>query len=484
MSEEYRPEFRITLEDSLAFARLSGDWNPLHVDPIATRRTQFGGTVVHGIHALLKAIDAGLAGRSGPGFEPEAITATFQNPIQTDGVVSIRADPAGDSRIRISAECSGRPAFSMTVTTVGTIVELEVAAESGSADWLPPEARPRALEFPPGIQSGQTGLGFDSKLLRELFPRLARAARPDWIADLLASTRIVGMEYPGLDSIFSGLKLARRRPGVNERPARMSFEVIRLDPRFRMARLAVRGSFFEGTLETFFRPPAVAQRTLASIMEAVERGRFRNQRALVVGGSRGLGEVTAKILLAGSANVTISYARGLAEAQAIAAEAEAQGMSCGIRPLDLSCALADSERTWLADAGFTHLYYFASPHIEKNATGCWDQDGFARMGNVYVRAFAEVTEAVAAKAGRSAPAIRVLYPSTVFLDTVEPGFAEYCAAKAAGEALGAHLERGRNVLVSAPRLPRMRTDQTSSLTEQDVEDPCAAILEAVARLDA
>ncbi len=46
-------ESAIPFEDSLAFAELSGDHNPLHVDPIAAPRTQFVGTVVHGIHAVL-----------------------------------------------------------------------------------------------------------------------------------------------------------------------------------------------------------------------------------------------------------------------------------------------------------------------------------------------------------------------------------------------------------------------------------------------
>ena len=38
-----------TLEDQLEFARFSGDRNPIHIDPVAARRTLTGQCIVHGI---------------------------------------------------------------------------------------------------------------------------------------------------------------------------------------------------------------------------------------------------------------------------------------------------------------------------------------------------------------------------------------------------------------------------------------------------
>ena len=46
------------MADQLAFAALSGDYNPMHVDALAARRTQAGAPVVHGMHVLLWALDA------------------------------------------------------------------------------------------------------------------------------------------------------------------------------------------------------------------------------------------------------------------------------------------------------------------------------------------------------------------------------------------------------------------------------------------
>jgi hypothetical protein len=46
-----------SMEDQQRFARLTGDRNPLHLDPVAARRTQAGVPVVHGLHTLLWCID-------------------------------------------------------------------------------------------------------------------------------------------------------------------------------------------------------------------------------------------------------------------------------------------------------------------------------------------------------------------------------------------------------------------------------------------
>lgn len=45
------------LNDQVLFASLTGDFNPIHMNPVAARRMQAGTVVVHGIHAVLWALD-------------------------------------------------------------------------------------------------------------------------------------------------------------------------------------------------------------------------------------------------------------------------------------------------------------------------------------------------------------------------------------------------------------------------------------------
>jgi acyl dehydratase len=57
-------ERTFTSDDQLAFAKLSGDRNPLHMDPVMARRLLFGQPIVHGLHALLWGADEHLRTRA------------------------------------------------------------------------------------------------------------------------------------------------------------------------------------------------------------------------------------------------------------------------------------------------------------------------------------------------------------------------------------------------------------------------------------
>ena len=151
--------------------------------------------------------------------------------------------------------------------------------------------------------------------------------------------------------------------------------------------------------------------------------------------------------------------------------------------LHLGSEVHVSALAWLSGGGFSHVYYFASPPIEKNL-GPWSDDIFERLANVYVRGFAAVMAAL--DEGRDSPMgqPRVLYPSTVFLDTTEAGFAEYCAAKAAGEVLAKQFARRTGAIVATPRLPRMRTDQTNGLSNLAAVDPLPVMFETLSRFNA
>lgn len=79
-----------TLEDQKTFAEFSGDFNPMHVDPILARRTINGQCVVHGIHGLMWALDSLL---SKINICPSAIEVKFTKPIFLDEEVIYYYDP-------------------------------------------------------------------------------------------------------------------------------------------------------------------------------------------------------------------------------------------------------------------------------------------------------------------------------------------------------------------------------------------------------
>ena len=89
-----------TSDDQDLFARLSGDYNPLHVDPVAARRLPFGGLVVHGIHALLRGLNVWLGGMTEP-IRLRTLTVTFRSPIIINESVEVVPRRTDDRGIRI-----------------------------------------------------------------------------------------------------------------------------------------------------------------------------------------------------------------------------------------------------------------------------------------------------------------------------------------------------------------------------------------------
>lgn len=480
--------FSIAAAQSLDFARLSGDFNPLHVDPVAARRLQFGGTVCHGVHLVLKSLD--LAVSTGRLALPrlQGLQVVFQSPALTGQRVDL-AFVEQDSRLRLQGSREGRVLFSATLA-LGDAQALPAAA---AAPAFAPGLQPAQRAFSAALAgdatqaplAGELPTAIDGALLAHLFPALALdASGPLTAAELMATTRVVGMECPGLHSVYCELKLARAAAG---RPAGLHWAVQKADARFDKVRIGVQGRAWSGTLEAIFRDAPVLQPTLAELRSRVQPGRFAGQRALVVGGSRGLGEVVAKMLLGGGADVTLTYAHGQADAQAIAAEADALGLRCAVRHLDVTAPPDAASLAALAapgSGGFTHLYYFATPAITKGLPQQWSQALFDRYQQFYVSGFMQLCQGLLAAGAVDAAGLRVLVPSSVFVDQPVRGFAEYGAAKAAGEAAAAHLALGGRVQVLMPRLPRLRTDQNSDPGDSEVQDPVPVMDRVLRELDA
>ena len=469
-------ERTFTIEDQRAFAGLSGDNNPLHVDEVAARRLLFGRPLVHGVHGLIWALDCWLADHDNP-VELRSLNANFVGPIglneQTRCAVTIRDD--GNVDIRITA--GGLLATSITLTWILASGAPTVEPLSGS----PPSERPRPLE-PAEIAtaSGEVDLMLDMDAMRARFPHLCRALPGIQIAAILATTRVVGVFCPGLHSLYSAVALTFEQDGAKGSPL-LTYEIAKWNERFSLAELGVTGPGLKGTLQTFRRPAPRRQAGMGQLTEEVEAGEFAGQRALVVGGSRGLGELTAKLLAAGGAEVTITFVRGSADAQEVVAEITASGAvasAMAFDVLDQGQAIADQFGT-TPGAGPTHLYYFATPHIATAAKGVFSPAIFQRFCDFYLTAFLEAVQTLLPLGLRG-----VLYPSTVFIDKPPENMGEYAASKAAGEILCAFVERThRGLTILRPRLPKLATDQTLSLTFSGRgSDPVPVLLEQLRRL--
>ncbi len=444
----------------------------MHVDPGRARRTVFGFPVVHGVHVVLWALDCFLRQRNSPrGIA--ALRANFGSPIPLDTLVTVSVLSEDQHSCRLSIDAAGEQLFVVRVTfssaTHSSPRTFSAAAESQACVELDAAQASTA--------AGQMRLILDDALLHRILPTVRQCLPAVQIAELLATTRLVGMQCPGLHSLFVSLNLTERQQPDHKQPddsVFLSFNVKRGVPFVGIVDLAVTGPTLNGVLETIVRPKPQPQPSMADIRAVMPPSTFQGQIALVVGGSRGLGEVTAKCIAAGGGSVIITYSQGRQDADRVVDEITAAGgpPATALR-LDCTQLPPDLAQYFAAFGAPTHLFYFATPKIPVNKNRIFHSATFNTLSRYYVEAFSELVEAVY----RPGKKLTVLYPSTIFLDEPKPGTGEYCAAKAAGEALCRHLEKVLpNTRFLTPRLPRVRTDQTTGFLPSKSREPLDAML--------
>jgi len=476
---QHTGHYTISQQQSQEFAELSGDYNPLHVDAVYARRLQFGRPVIHGIHHLLSTwntIDMTSLFPDGTSkVWLSELTASFPNPVRWGQVIEYRAElfPEQHSAV-ISAFCEDQKILDLKL-------QFSADHELPQHKFLPtcpPKQESLNLDFPPKGHSGQCQLHLDQLRVVKLFPGLISYIPPQQLAQIIACTRIVGMLCPGLNSLFSAIQLNFCSNFSCDNKDTIHYSVAYSDKRVNMVNTTVDSAGMKGKLSTFFRPAPVQQPTYPEISSIVVDSRFANQRALVIGGSRGIGEVTAKLLCAGGADVIITYNQGREEAEKVTKEINAGKGRCQIAVFDANAMSAQPLILFKEQLQPTHIYYFASPHITANRATIWNQELFDHFCRFYLEAFSNLAAMYAEHAKSDKSPMTYFYPSSIFVEKPEKGFAEYAVAKGAGEVLCKQLAvKYPHFTFLAPRLPRMSTDQTSSI----IPIKCDSVLDVMRR---
>lgn len=473
-----------TLKDQLRFGRLSGDFNPLHTDPVKARREIYGGVIAHGANAVLCALEAYAARIRQEGTASLAISnlgVSYPNPIYLNRKITtyLAEERAGFARLET---------WDREFQTKVLEMQFEwVPDAAGSGDAIPEGKTSGPLR--PGRytieqlknKAGRIPLYLDRTGFAEDFPVLSKILPGATAGGILAISRLAGMECPGAQSVCSSFKVDFSR---TDRPIDfLDYRVIFADPRFSLVRMSLESRWMSGTFDTFYRPMPVAQDSFEEVGRKVDADEFRNISALIIGGSRGLGEAVAKIIASGGGETVVTYNAGKEDADRVVAEITSARRICRTFRLDVSNpAKSISE---IAEGGIlpTHIFYFPTPKMRIFKQQPFCRSVFNAFGAYYAAGLEKLYRAV-----RRAWPERVLslfYPSTRCIDEPSEGCLEFAAAKAAGETLCLALERtDNNLSVYIARLPWLATDRTLAFTARPAASASGVMLEIVRRMNA
>ncbi|HXJ00490.1 MAG TPA: SDR family NAD(P)-dependent oxidoreductase [Micropepsaceae bacterium] len=457
--------------DQEAFARWSGDFNPMHMNALAARRTQAGACVVHGMHTVLWALDC-LASAGEPVAQLASLKAQFNKFVYLDREIALTVARRSDDSIKLALTDDG-----LTVSTLTLKYGPRDKASGEPLRHLPPTALGRVPLEPKfeamSALSGRLMPSPHAPDLAEHFPHLCAALGKERVIGLALTSTLVGMACPGLHSMFSGFSISIVADDDNS--SGLSWRTERTDERFRMVWLRIAGLGLTGEVSSWVRAEPVILPDMSTLSSLVAPDEFAGRVAVIVGGSRGLGAVTAKLLAAGGAQILITYASGKADAEALISEIRtARGekaaacIACDVRG-DIGSQLA------ALTEGITHFYYFATPRISRQTTAVFDRAAFDEFMRFYVEGFYALAKWLIDN--RRTSLRNIFYPSSVFVTSRPGGMTEYAMAKAAAEILCADLMKATPGLsIAAPQIPRVLTDQTATVPPVETADAIGVML--------
>jgi hypothetical protein len=438
---------KFKLIDQINFAKFSGDFNPIHIDPIESRKTLFGRVIVHGTNAVFWALDEIISAK---GFVFDKIKIRFIKPIflEEDAVCYWI-----ENNNLILIKCHDVVVISIAVCINNTLIKKNIELrfdknhkKSISKTFL----ECLKLGKQKFILRGDINFGFN------LYPNFFSSYGTVVSAELAGISQVIGMECPGLNSLFASINLEIGPKDYSS--LKMIYEVGG-DRRFKLLNITFYGYAISATAKVFYRPTPVEYVPMTKIKNYIYKDEFKKASALIIGGSRGLGSQVARIIAVGGGKSIITYNQGRKEAYELAKQIRNFGGECEVMQFNV-------ELNTELPCSFNQLYYFATPKIQSDEYNKDNDSSYFFYKKFYVDAFNRICNNP--RIIKLMPSI--FYPSTIYADTSNHEFKTYSLAKIQGEKLVDQLVEELGIDIFVKRLPRFKTDQNLRIIEEEFED--------------
>lgn len=448
--------------DQQNFAFFSGDFNPIHLDDSYARKLISGQCIVHGIHSLLWALEA-LFQKTGKIFYDIAVN--FSKPIFLNETIKVIWNANKDQLILIKDK----------ITLVSIQLSDEALCGHNFSEYTIPITQcikrdPINLNIS-DIQVGQVfefGFNGDVRFAKSMFPSLSKSIGIELVAQIASLSCVVGMQIPGLHSLFVKAKI-HIKPQIGEQKVKVQ----KINKKFNMVVLSCCAKNMLAHLEVLFRPTPIALPSCNILRLELEKIDLHHVKALIIGGSRGLGAWTAKIISLLGGEVTLTYNIGKNDAEQMQLDINNAGGKCNITKLSINRNFSLK----LPPGKFNQIYYFATPKIFGKRNKDFDSSLYDDFFLFYVESFQYLVEQAVERGVTD-----ILYPSTAAIDVPIIELEEYIKAKNEGEKFCTSFAAQNSIRIHMPRIPRALTDQTTSILPVYNEHPLRIMIPIIQQM--
>tara|TARA_Y100001970_G_C14248961_1_gene870360 strand:+ start:881 stop:2284 length:1404 start_codon:yes stop_codon:yes gene_type:complete len=436
--------------DQIQFSNISKDFNEIHVDKVFARKLIFGDRIVHGINILLTA----LSKLKENNLKIRNINCSFLNPVFLNKKVNFfKKQQNKHIIIYIKVDNDIKCIF-----TISEEIKTNDIKKKDKKKSIKVILRKKFKANNNFSDVKNFYLNKDKINIPKKFSKVLRIINKAQIQEIISISFFVGMICPGKYSLISVIDINLCHNGKIYKD--IFYKVKKKDNRINRFEIQFSNNIFGKVFAYSYKIPL--QKKMSFFKNKVKKNIFLNKKnSLIIGGSRGLGEDTSKILAASGSNVTLTYLIGKLDAKKIKKEIEFHtNINCKILKLDILKNSFLRKIKKLKKIDF--IFYFGTIKITSNKK--FNLELYKKYKKIYCLNFFKMCKMLNKYSTKK---IKIFFPSSIFLNEDQKNFNEYVRAKRDSEKIIKKINKNlKKIKVTSVRLPVMNTSQNISIFNQ------------------
>ena len=313
------------------------------------------------------------------------------------------------------------------------------------------------------------------KLLRETYPNLIKFYGTERLKSIIYSSYFVGMKYPGYNSLLSSLNIFIN----NSYKKDFLTKLLSIDKRINLSKININSIGAELFIHAFGKNDKIQEPSIYQIKKNYNKNLLNcsAQNALIIGGSKGIGALTSKILGIGKANLYITYKSNRKKLFNI--KKEILRINKNIKIYRLDVMNFKKIKKVINNNKINCIYYFATPEILSFKRNKFDN----KIYQNFLKYFYFIPKKIINLLSKKKEKIYFFYPSSIFLDDKKKysNISEYLNAKLKAEKnLNKNFEK-TNLIIR--RLPPIKTEQNNFFLPIKTHDGIIEVLKFVEQIN-